>query len=458
MSYQESTMIGAEGNIVVSNEGDSWYLFNPKNQDSIKIGDQGMLLFSKIGIPQYIGDLRTQWAGILTSDSRSEAESIVATDALIDTLLSGGFASICSGIVDIPSQSIIYSGYPDVPDTVALHVTNECNLSCSYCYNASNRTQACKDIHSALEWEEQLLALQSQGVKSFEITGGEPMLRKDLFPLYAKLKSKGAKITVLTNGTLIQTIEDAECMRDFSDMICLSIDSHIPEKHDKFRGVGTHAKAVDAAKLLTKVGATWKGKAVFHPGNKGPALETKKFILDLGANSFDISLMESTDSDKYMASVSYDITINKRTSPKRDQENNITTFDEKLGYPCGAARNEIAIDASGEVYPCRSLMYPEMACGSIFDTNFQEVWKNAKPLEEFRNIDYRKIEVCGSCSSLTMCLGGCRAKIYAATKSLYGPPRRYLCALKKRRMAEHIRFHLDRSINAQTQQEPETTS
>src|SRR5688500_18917384 len=119
---------------------------------------------------------------------------------------------------------------------VVWNLTRTCNLKCVHCYTDSE----------ARKYPDELTTEQAKAVlddlAEFKVpavlfSGGEPLVRKDLFELAAYARALGLHVVLSTNGTLI----DQPIARRFVDLqfayIGISLDSAIPAIHDKFRGV-----------------------------------------------------------------------------------------------------------------------------------------------------------------------------------------------------------------------------
>ena len=106
----------------------------------------------------------------------------------------------------------------------------------------------------------------SLGVPFFDLSGGEPMLRKDLFTLAKRASSHGCFVSMNTNGTLLKGDRVSEAA-DILNMVIVSIDGP-KEIHDKIRGVaGTYDKAIEAARLLKVHGLKVGVNSVVTPWN-----------------------------------------------------------------------------------------------------------------------------------------------------------------------------------------------
>jgi radical SAM protein with 4Fe4S-binding SPASM domain len=119
---------------------------------------------------------------------------------------------------------------------VVWNLTRTCNLKCVHCYTSSEA----KRYPDELPTETCMAVLDDLAefkVPAVLFSGGEPLVRPDLFELAAHARSKGLHVVLSTNGTLI----DAEKARRLKELefayVGISLDSAIPAIHDQFRGV-----------------------------------------------------------------------------------------------------------------------------------------------------------------------------------------------------------------------------
>lgn len=130
-----------------------------------------------------------------------------------------------------------------------IKVTNRCNLRCSYCYADSGEGEA--NELTIEEIENLLIELKPKNYNKIVITGGDPLMRKDIVEILKTCKKYG-KVQILTNGT----IGNAELYREIMeivDAIQISLDSYEEIHHDKNRGKGSFVRAVNTVKTLTHI-------------------------------------------------------------------------------------------------------------------------------------------------------------------------------------------------------------
>ena len=115
---------------------------------------------------------------------------------------------------------------------VLWELTTKCNLRCNWCHT---RTQESGFLpFDAIA--DGLKALKKANVKEIIFSGGEPLLRSDLFSILEEANYHGFKLDLCTNGTLIDQNMAHQLKRYLSE-ISISLDSYLPEKHDLIRGV-----------------------------------------------------------------------------------------------------------------------------------------------------------------------------------------------------------------------------
>jgi len=136
---------------------------------------------------------------------------------------------------------------------VVWNITRACNLKCVHCYNDSANQRA-QDELSTQEAKEVLRDLAAFGVPSVLFSGGEPLMRKDLFDLLGYARELGLRTVISTNGTLITTDVAKKIQEHSVSYVGISLDG-IGQVNDKFRGVqGAFDKAVRGIRNCQDVG------------------------------------------------------------------------------------------------------------------------------------------------------------------------------------------------------------
>ena len=139
-----------------------------------------------------------------------------------------------------------------IPLVMSWNITRECNMKCSHCY--INATEKKLDNELTTQEAKNLMdQIYQVSAPLLILSGGEPLLRQDIFELISYGSKKGLKMGLGSNGSLIdETV--AKKLKDAGiATVSISLDSNIPAQHDEFRGVaGAWEKAVEACKAVEK--------------------------------------------------------------------------------------------------------------------------------------------------------------------------------------------------------------
>lgn len=128
---------------------------------------------------------------------------------------------------------------------VIISITNRCNLRCRMCDIPRHREAEC----ASEDWRRAISDAAALGAKTVVFSGGEPLLREDIFELIACVKSKGMGACLTSNGLLING-DVARRFRDLGvDVVNVSVEG--PRSiHDALRGEGAFEKAIRALEHL----------------------------------------------------------------------------------------------------------------------------------------------------------------------------------------------------------------
>src|SRR5512135_1973792 len=137
------------------------------------------------------------------------------------------------------------------PLTINWAVTNRCNFKCQHCYSRTDPSEEL-DTRTLFACIDKIV---KEKVLSINFGGGEPLLRKDLLEIAAYAHQKGLRVSMNSNGYLLDAERAASLKAAGFSKVGISLDSHLPEVHDRFRGIpGSHQKAVAALAHLKAAG------------------------------------------------------------------------------------------------------------------------------------------------------------------------------------------------------------
>ena len=324
---------------------------------------------------------------------------------------------------------------------VAWEITRSCNLSCIHCRASAERGPYLGELTTD-ECRAVLDEIASFSSPIIIFTGGEPLLRDDIFDILAHGKKLGLNMAVAVNGLLL-TDEIAQKLVDHGvQRISVSIDGAIIETHDKFRAVpGAFEGAMRGIEAAKRANLPFQINSTVTKMNLEEIPDLLKLAVDIGAVAHHIFLLVPTGRGKELEEQEippeeYERTLNwfyeqrekvpiqlkatcaphyYRILRQRAAEEGKTVTVESHGMDamtrgCLGGTAFCFISHVGQLSPCG---YLELDCGNVRVEGFRKAWEESKIFGELR--DYSKYEgKCGGCRYVKVC-GGCRARAYAST-------------------------------------------
>jgi radical SAM protein with 4Fe4S-binding SPASM domain len=351
---------------------------------------------------------------------------------------------------DVPSTYLAFSGM--VRPVVFWNLTDRCNLSCTHCYNKSGPECTTKGELTTTEALGVIDDLADMGVPLILFTGGEPLMRADIWDLAHHAKSRGLKMALSTNGTLI-TPEIARRIKDSGiEYAGISLDGAIAETHDRFRNSpGAFENTIKAFTACKEAGLRCGVRVTLTRENCGELEALVDLALSLGASRFCLYWLVPTgrgsdsysrlqlDREEVIEALSLLYHKAKETDPadmefltvdapqdcihllmSMEKEGSEDLTDarellESLKGGCSAGTRVANIDAHGNVFPCQFARSPEFLVGNLRDRPFSMLWENREnpALSRFRQKPVRFKGRCAECSWRDLCGGGCRVRAHA---------------------------------------------
>ena len=263
------------------------------------------------------------------------------------------------------------------------------------------------------------------------LSGGEPLLRKDVFELAQYAAEKGFIAAMGTNGTLI-TDSVARALKSAGvNAVAVSIDSSIPSRHDEFRGVpGSWKRALEGIDACIRNDIGVQVNTTVTQQNYDEIDDIMALAEKHGASSFHLFFLvptgrgkeiEDISPDMYermiegvlekVASARYNLAVRPVCAPQFMRIAAQKGLDlKKWTRGCIAGLTYCRIYPTGEVTPCP---YLPIKIGNVRETKFKEIWFHSPILKALRDFDNLKGK-CGVCEYRAIC-GGCRARAYGLT-------------------------------------------
>jgi radical SAM protein with 4Fe4S-binding SPASM domain len=352
-----------------------------------------------------------------------------------------GLASVLEGIAEYGINRP-FTGFS--PFLTVWNFTRACNLNCVHCYEGA-RTRTADE----LDTDEAKLAvrkLAEAGVAYVAFSGGEPLMRRDLFEIIEEVKRNEMAFSVATNATLAtpkisKRLKDLDCA-----FVQVSLDGATADTHDAFRGTRCFERTVTGIRNLVAAGIQVGVATTVTKRNIAEVPSVIDKAEELGAMLFmdynfiptgrgatmkqeDLTPTEREELLSWMAAE-----IGKRrlnllstacqysricagagrlslthfdTFGQHDELAKSAQFLGEFVGGCGTSRLYCALEPNGDIEPC---VFIPIVLGNILRDDFLDIWHNHEVLKTIRRRENFK-RYCGICEHRNIC-GGCRARAY----------------------------------------------
>lgn len=324
---------------------------------------------------------------------------------------------------------------------VAWEITRGCNLSCLHCralsgegpYPGEFTTEEC--LHLVDD-------IASFSTPIVILTGGEPLLRPDVYRIAEYGTRKGLRMVLATNGTLLTEEKARKLLAAGIQRISISLDGSDAESHDQFRGVdGSFEGGLRGIRYAKKVGLEFQVNTTITQHNLHQIPQILDLTVDLGAAAHHLFLLVPTGrgkelQDQAISPHDYEEVLNwfyeqrdqvslhlkvtcaphyYRILRQRARQEGKTITTKHYGLDavtrgCMGGISFCFISNTGGVQPCG---YLELDCGNVRDASLESIWAQCTFFKDLRDEDNYKGK-CGYCEFRRVC-GGCRARAFATT-------------------------------------------
>lgn len=326
---------------------------------------------------------------------------------------------------------------------IAWEVTRSCNLACKHC-RAEAHPEPYENELSTEEAKALIETFPETGNPIVIFTGGDPMMRKDIYELVAHAKNLGLTCAFAPNGTLIDKETAGKIKSSGVERCSISIDGPDAKRHDAFRGMpGAFSRSMAGINHLKSAGVPFQINTTVTRDNLPYFKEIFELCQNIGAVAWHIFLLVPMGraarlKDQVISAKEYEDVLHwlydfrKTTSMQlkatcaphyyrimrqRAHEENIKVTPASFGMDamtrgCLGGTGFCFISNTGQVQPCG---YLELDCGNVRTTSFPEIWRNSAIFNNLRQKEKYEGK-CGQCEYHQVC-GGCRARAYSMSEN-----------------------------------------
>jgi radical SAM protein with 4Fe4S-binding SPASM domain len=303
--------------------------------------------------------------------------------------------------------------------------TRRCNLRCRHCGSDCTRESDVPELTEA-----QVLRVMKEIAEAYPpqkimvvITGGEPLVRKDLLPIMAQIRALGFRLGMVTNGFALDQEKAHQLAQVGLESVVVSLDGP-PQEHNWLRhNPRSYERAVGALSALLEVGIPLvEAITCVHNDNLKTLDETFELLRDLGVRwwrLFNIFAKGRAEDDPILLLTEENLcrfihdVARLRDRGKKEGMHVSLSEEGYLGlwrdpqlrdtpYFCRAGISIAGILCDGTAAACPNLP-PELGQGNVLETPFPQIWEER--YEAFRDRSWMQQGECASCEHWSVCLG-----------------------------------------------------
>jgi AdoMet-dependent heme synthase len=335
------------------------------------------------------------------------------------------------------------------PYVVSWNLTYRCNLACEHCYlDAGGAPQVGTENfadRSELGTDECFRVIDDIAAFAPEcltiLTGGEPLLRRDILEIVQRAAERGLWVVVGTNGVRITENLARRLAEAGARGLSLSLDALDPDRHDRFRKVrGAWQNTVEGAEILGRTGLPFIVQTTAGSHNLGELDAIADFAhARLAAKVWNLYFLVPTGRGQFVSDITpeqYDdvlaslyriqtkyngrMLVNAKCAPHYIKtvlengagETRLRTYSGGAGG-CPAGTHYMGIRPNGDVTPCP---YLPVFAGTLRNSSLADLWTSSALFADIRHRSSLGGR-CGECELNGHC-GGCRARAYGMTGDL----------------------------------------
>ena len=314
------------------------------------------------------------------------------------------------------------------PTTLLAELTYRCPLHCPYCSNPLDLALASAELDTG-EWTRVLTEARALGVLQLGLSGGEPLVRRDLEAIVRHARALGLYVTLVTSGLGLTTERLALLREAGLEHVQISFQDASPDSAEHIAGARSWDAKVAAAAIVRASGMAFSINAVLHRANIHAVEAIAALAAELGADRLELAntqyygwALANRDAlmptrDQVAAAADAADRVTERYRGRMQVLYVLPDYFQTRPKACmggwGAVYMVVAPD--GRVLPCQ-------AAGSIDGLEFPSArehsldwaWRHSDAFTRFRGESWMR-EPCRSCAYRAETHGGCRCQAFLLT-------------------------------------------
>jgi pyrroloquinoline quinone biosynthesis protein E len=313
------------------------------------------------------------------------------------------------------------------PFGLLAELTYRCPLACAYCSNPLNMADYTDEL-STDEWRRVLTEARDMGVLQCHLSGGEPLLRRDLVEIVAAASELGLYTNLVTSAVGLGRPMAQRLRAAGLDHVQVSIQADDPALSDRIAGIPSFQRKVEAMRVVKELDWPLTVNVVLHRQNIDRVADVLWLAEEVGADRVELANTQYygwawRNRDALLPSHAQleaaETVVREARERLRDQMDVIYVIPDyysKYPKPCmgGWASRQLTVTPNGDVLPCPAAQSLPLPRASVRDDSLAGIWANAPVMTAFRGTDWMP-EPCRGCERRESDFGGCRCQAFQLT-------------------------------------------
>jgi pyrroloquinoline quinone biosynthesis protein E len=314
------------------------------------------------------------------------------------------------------------------PYTLVAELTYRCPLRCVYCSNPVDWASHGDGLETA-DWLRIFREAEELGVVQLNLTGGEPLLRRDLETLVEGARGLDLYTNLITSGIPLTRARLAELKARGLDNVQVSIQDVAAPASDRIAGLKSFERKLEVAHWVKELGLPLTLNTVLHRDNLDRVGDVVALAESLAADRLELANTQYLGwallnraallPTREQLDRARDVARAARGRLQGRMEVLFVTPDYYVDFPksCmdGWGRRFIVVAPDGLVLPCHAAhTLPGLVFDNAKDRPLAEIWQTSSAFNAFRGEAWMP-EPCRSCDRRALDFGGCRCQAFQLT-------------------------------------------
>ncbi|MER6221411.1 pyrroloquinoline quinone biosynthesis protein PqqE [Streptomyces sp900105755] len=315
----------------------------------------------------------------------------------------------------------------DSPYGLLAELTYRCPLACPYCSNPLNMA-GYQDELATDEWRRVFAQACDLGVLQCHLSGGEPLLRRDLAEIVADAHDLGLYTNLITSALGLSPPRAEQLRAAGLDHVQISIQADEPTVSDRIAGTPSFQRKIEAMGVVKELGWPLTMNVVLHRHNIDRVAEVIGLAEEVGADRLELANTQYygwawRNRDALLpsraqleAAETVVRAARERLRDRMDVIYVIPDYYSRYPKPCmgGWASRQLTVTPNGDVLPCPAAQSLPLPRASVREDSLRWIWAESPVMTAFRGTDWMP-EPCRSCFRREVDFGGCRCQAFLLT-------------------------------------------